>query len=479
MAPFTAWLPVRPDQDVDVIIKIVGSVASTLAKDWTCIAQSLTQKGLSVMTQQGRLNGEYGECVLDIRLATRPVYSMGHGCDVLVHLGRTAPDCRGLGLQPGSVVLWEPRSDKGPRPILPDGVIAYPIPLMDLCLRKGEGAIGKGLAALGALLHLLGVPETTLCRWSLLLSAPRSFAAGHDYARHDLEKRDAYSLPLTRPASSRALLWTPERAILLGYALSACDCRMACNTELLRSPGRWTTKHLDIAASTVSVLTSESHPGVQVYRGPAGKVLAVLRGTECEIASCLKGFKAPLVFAAADLPDAFNLVLTGHTLVRRGVSDGVAVLLEDRIARRHQSVLVSAVGGMLCHENAIVYGPDAPCHWAGGDARVEREGDSEAEVGFVAWGAMQGVVREAVALYRSFGFRVAGLYPKQIAPFQLKAIEVFADSVGRVALIESGEMQGYWNRLRKALSFEPVVLTPEPGHALTPMDLFLREGLGT
>lgn len=479
MAPFTAWLPVRPDQGVDLIIKIVGSATSGLVKDWTCIAQSLIQKGLSVMTQQGRLNGEFGECVLDIRLATRPVYSMGHGCDMLVHLGRSAPDCRDLGLQPGSLVLWEPRSDKEPRPNLPDGVIAYPVPLMDLCSGNGEGSIGKGLVALGALLHLLGVPETTLCRWSPSLSAPRSFAAGHDYARHNIEKRDAYSLPLTRAASSRAMLWTPERAIMLGYALSACDCRTACSAELLASPARWTAKHLDIAASTVSVLASENLPGVQVYRGPAGKVLTVLRGSDCEIASCLKGFKAPLVFAAADLPDAFNLVLTGHTLVRRGVSDGVAVLVEDRIVRRHQSVLVSAVGDMLCQENAIVYGPDAPSHWAGGDARVEREGDSEAEIGFVAWGAMQGVVREAVALYRSFGFRVAGLYPKQIAPFQLKAMEVFAKNVGRVTLVESGERQGYRNRLRKALSFEPVVLTPEPGHALTPMDIFLREGLGT
>ncbi len=479
MAPFTAWLPVRPDQDVDLIIKIVGSPASGLVKDWMFVAQSLIQKGLSVMTQQSRLNGEFGECVLDIRLATRSVYSMGHGCDVLVHLGRTAPDCRDFELQPGSLVLWEPASDKGPRPILPDGVIAYPVPLMDLCLRNGEGSIGKGLAALGALLYLLGIPETTLCRWSPSLSAPRSFAAGHDYARHDIEKRDAYSLPLTKAASSRAMLWTPEQAILLGYAVSACDCRMACKAELLASPGQWTAKHLDIAGSMASVLGNEGHPGVQVYRGPAGKVLTVLRENDCEIASCLKGSKAPLVFVAADMPDAFNLVLTGHNLVRRGVSDGVAVLVEDTIARRHQSVLVDAVGDMMCHRNAIVNGTDAPSHWTGVDAMVERDGDLEAEIGFVAWGAAQGVVREAVALCRSFGLRVAGLYPKQIVPFQSEAMEAFAKSVGRIVIVESGQTQKYWNRLRRAFSFEPAVLAPEPGHSLTPMDIFLREGLGT
>jgi len=109
---------------------------------------------------------------------------------------------------------------------------------------------------------------------------------------------------------------------------------------------------------------------------------------------------------------------------------------------------------------------------------VEREGDAEADVGFVAWGAAQGVVRDAVALCRSFGIRVAGLYPKCIVPFSYEDMESFTKTVGQIVLVDSGHTQGYWDRLRSGFSFDPAVLTPLPGKSLTPMDIFLREGLG-
>jgi pyruvate/2-oxoacid:ferredoxin oxidoreductase alpha subunit len=100
-------------------------------------------------------------------------------------------------------------------------------------------------------------------------------------------------------------------------------------------------------------------------------------------------------------------------------------------------------------------------------------------VGFVAWGATQGVVRDTVALCRSFGLKVVGLYPKQIVPFRDEEIESFAETVGRVVLVESGQTPGYWDRLRAGFSFEAAMMTPQPGKALTPMDIFLREGLGS
>lgn len=473
MTPFTAWLPARPNQDFDLVIKIVGPAASGLLKDWTFIAQSLIRKGLSVMTQQGRLNGEFGDFVLDIRLATRPFFSMGHGCDVLVHLSDTAPEGRRFGLQPGSVLLWDPLPDRRSLPILPDGVIAYPVPLKDLCLRNGEGPAGKGLAALGALLHLLGIPETTLCRWTPSLSAPRSFAAGHDHARHDIEKRDAYALPLAGVEPSRAMLLSPEQAILLGYAASACECRTACDEELLASPRRWIAKHLGLAGSMVSVLESDRHPGVQAYRGPQGKVMALLRGNDSAIASCLNGFKSPYVFVAADLADALRLVILGQDLIRTGASDGVGILVEDTIALRHQTIEVHSLVDMIRRRHSV--------NRSGQDEAVmssDRDGDGEADVGYVAWGAAQGVVRDAVALCRSFGLQVAGFYPKCIVPFSHEAMESFAKTVGRVVLVESGQRQGYWSRLRSAFSFESAVLTPQLGQPLTPMDIFLREGLG-
>jgi hypothetical protein len=478
MAPFTAWLPARPNQDFDLVIKIVGPAASGLLKDWTLIAQAFIRTGLSVMTQQGRLNGEFGDFVLHIRLATHSFSSMGYGCDVLVHLGHTTPEFRRFGLQPGSVLLWEPPPEQRGHPILPDGVIAYQVPLRDLCLRHGEGQAGKGLAALGALLHLLGVQETTLCRWTPSLSAPRSFTAGHDYARHDIEKRDAYSLPATRVESQRRMLLSPEQAILLGFAVSACECRTACDAELMASPARWAAKHLAIAGSMVSAVESDSHPGVQAYRRPQGKVMALLRGNDSAIASCLNGCKVPHVFVADDIPAVIRLLITGHDLIRTGLSDGVGVLIEDAIALRHQTVEVRALLDMMRREHTVVPSPVIHSGRERSVMAAERDGDGEADVGYVAWGAAQGVVRDAVCLCRGFGLRVAGLYPKQLVPFHSNNIESFAKTVGRVVIVESGQTQGYWDRLRGSFSFDYATLMPPSGQSLTPMDIFLREGLG-
>lgn len=478
MAPLTAWLPARSNQDFDLVIKIVGPAASGLVKDCMLIAKSLIPTGLSVMMQRGWLNEKCGDYVLSIRLAARPFYSMGHGCDVLVHVSHTTPECRRFGLQPGSVLLWEPPPEQRTHPILSEGVIAYPVPLKQLCFRHGEGLQGKALAALGILLHLLGVSEATLCRWTPSLSAPRSFAAGHDYARHDIEKRDAYSLPLPATKERSRMMLTPEQAILLGYAVSACDCRAACDAELIVSPGRWAAKHLGIAGSMVSVLESDSHPGVQVYRGLEGKVMVWLWGEDSSIASCLNGFKAPRVFVAADIPDTFNLIMVGHDLVRNGLCDGVGVLIDETIAQRQQSADVHSLVDMIRRRTTVVSDTNVPDPSDSVATMAEWDRNDEADVGFVAWGVAQGVVRDGVALCRSFGLRVAGLYPRQIVPFHHDDIESFAKTVGRVVIVESGQTQGYWDRLRTSFSFDYATLSPQQGQLLTPMDIFLREGLG-
>ena len=100
-------------------------------------------------------------------------------------------------------------------------------------------------------------------------------------------------------------------------------------------------------------------------------------------------------------------------------------------------------------------------------------------MGFVAWGMAQGVVRDAVALCRNFGLNVAALYPKVIVPFPRAELETFARTVQRVTLVELSGGQEYEERLRACCSFQLAVLKPPPGEALTPMDIFQFEGLGT
>lgn len=459
---------------MDLIIKIVGPAASALVKDWEAIAESLIRKGLSVTTQSGRIDGDRGTFVLTIRLATQPFYSMGSGCHVLVDLTGTDPEWRRMGLQRGSVLIWEPSLDNRTHFFLHQGVVAYPIPLTELTRSHGERFHGKAFAALGVLLHLLGVSESTLCRWTPSLSAPRSFTAGHDYARQYVDKRDVYALPSPPGDHHRGIFLTAEKAILLGYVESACEDRSACATELMTTPWHWVVQHLDRAQSMVSVLESDNHPGTRIFRGPEGKVSVFLKENDVAMNSCLNDFKTHYVFVAADISDALRLTILGQDLIRAGVCDGVGVLIEAALTLRQQTVEICSLVE-ITHQRRSTDSITGD----GSLALYEQDGESEADVGYVAWGAAQGVVRDAVALCRSFGLRVAGFYPKAIRPFQHQAMESFTKTVDRVVLVESDPALGYWDGLRASFSFEYSLLTPPSGQSFTPMDIFLREGLGT
>lgn len=480
MAPFTSWLPAHSTQDFDLVVKVVGQGASQLFTEWTPLAQILIDHGLTVMAQRQRLNSDSGDCVLHLRMAVQPFYSMGHGCDVLVHMGERAPEFSCFDLQPGSVLLWDASAGRPRHFIVPEGVITYPLPLSDLVAPYDEGESGKELAALGVLLRLLGCPEEALHRAAPLLAAPRSFTAGIEFAHCEILKRDAYCLPLSAADGAHGrILLTPEQAAMLGFAISVCECGTGCDRGLLQSPAEWVSRHLEMAGSLVSVLESERQPGTQVFRGLREAVVAIVCGDARATRSCLAGFQASRILVAADVLDVMKLLMEAHDLIRRGLSGSVVVLVDDAVAMRHQSVDLDAVIEMV---RPSVFDVPAALTTALSDlpgGTAYRDTADEADVGFVSWGADQGVVRDAVGLCRQFGLNVTGLYPKGIVPLPQAELELFAGTVKRLVLVESSQSHGYAERIQAACSFQPTVLTALPGQSLTPMDIFLREGLGT
>jgi hypothetical protein len=481
MAPLSPWLPVRPNQDFDLIVNVVGSTPSTLMKDWTPVGQVLAQRGMSVMMQHGKRTGDLGEPALRMRVSARPFYSMGHGCDILIQLGNDSSESQEFGspLQPGSIILYQSAGDQRSCPILPTGVIGYAVPLKELCL-QGEGLNTTSLVALGVLLHLLGVPEKTLHRWSSLFSAPRSFVAGVNFAHCAIEKRDAYSIPCLEGVSKGGIMLLPEQAILLGYSLSDCACHTTCESDLLQAPVSWAARHIAFAGSMVSMFKSGMYPEVLAYRGPEGKVMTLVRGDECAIASCVKESRSPCVLVAADIPDAIRLLLFGHELILAGHSDRVAVLVEEPIARRQESVDVSTLSNIVRRSYSCALHKGASSSYSIGSitSMGQWEGEPKADVGFVAWGMAQGVVHDAVNLCGNFGLRVRALYPKYIRPFPVGDIESFAKTVDRVVIVYLDQSYDSVHELCSRLPFPVTELRPQPGQRLSPMDIFLREGLG-
>lgn len=477
MAPLSAWLPARSNQDFDLVVKIVGNGAAGLIDEFETIGQALIDQGLEVMAQAGKVHGESGELTFILRLASSPFYSMGHGYNILVYLGDGIPLFQEFGLQRGSVVVWEPPEQHRVQPVMPEGVIAYPVPFKKLTEQDGDGIAAKGFVALGVLFHLLGLSERSLRAQRTSLSARRSIDTGLRYARRALVKHDIYALPLAEPSQSRILL-NPHRAVMLGFAAGHCGCTANCDEELKRSPTEWVTEHLAVADRMVSLLHSDMHPGACAYRGPRGEVFALLRGDDSAIQSCVKGHSDPRIFVAADVPDALQLLVGGHRLIRNGLADVVGVVIEDGLAVRHESVDVDRMAEVIRPPKTGSRGVRMRDRSQVGRMTAEYDGTYDAEVGYVAWGSAQGVIRDAVALCRSFGLNVAALYPKAMLPFPLVELESFARMVKRVVIVESGQTNGLADRVRASCSFHTTIVSPEPGHVLTPMDIFLREGLG-
>ena len=478
MAPFSAWLPARPNQDFDLTVKIVGRSASGLIDELAPIVQALTLHGCQVMVQTGRLNGGSGHLVLRLRIASRPFYSMGHGCDVVVYLDQDPPEFGRFGLQSGSVLVWDPSEQLRLHPQLPDGIIAYPVPLRELNAQCSQDTWGKGVVAMGVLAYLLGFSEEARRVCLKSLSASRLFDSGYQFASRSLVKHDIYSLPLAARGDARIVL-SPEKSVKLGFAASHCQSGTDCVSELERSPTQWIARHLAMADKMVSVLHSEQFPDVQAYRGPHGKVFAFLRGDEASILSSLNGGADPRILVAADAADALRLLVVGHRLVEANRASVVGVVVEETLTARLESVGVGALAAAVSGEKAdAADGIDGAEEDGTSTMRAEREGEDDAEVGFIAWGATQGVVRDALMLCRNLGMSVAALYPKQMVPLPVAQLESFAGTVKRVVVVESGLTRTHADRIEGACSFRPSVVIPKKGTALTAMDLFMREDLG-
>ena len=478
MAPFSAWLPAHPNQDFDLAVKIVGRSASGLIDEFATIVQAVSLHGCQVMAQRGRLNGDAGHLVLRLRIASRPFYSMGHGCDVVVYLDQDHPEFRRFGLQPGSVLVWEPPEQLPLPPRLPDGIIAYPVPLRELNAQYSQETWGKGFVAMGVLAQLLGFSEEArrICLKSL--SASRLFDSGYQFASRSLVKHDIYSLPLAARGDAHIVL-SPENAVKLGFAASHCESGGACASELERSPTQWIARHLTVADKMVSLLHSEQFPDVQAYRGPQGKAFALFRGDDAAILSSLNAGSDPRVLVAADTVDALRLLVAGHRLIEMNRAGVVGVVVEEALTARLESVGVGALAAAMSGKTAdAADGIDRAEEDGTVTMRAEREGEDGAEVGFIAWGATQGVVRDALTLCRNLGMSVAALYPKQIVPLPVAQLESFASTVKRVVVVESGQTRTHADRIERTCSFRPSVVMPDKGTALTALDLFMREDLG-
>jgi hypothetical protein len=165
--------------------------------------------------------------------------------------------------------------------------------------------------------------------------------------------------------------------------------------------------------------------------------------------------------------------------VGRAKTGAVWVVVDEILATRQQSVSVEKLVDIVAETTHDLANKGSPppqsLEWW---PSAEWDSEPGAKIGYVAWGAAQGVVREAITLCRSFGLNVAALYPKVLWPVLTQELEAFAKTVERVIIVEPNRAGRYTRFVRTWTSLPALTVMPEPGQALTPMDIFMREGLG-
>ena len=145
----------------DLIIRIGGEGGEGVVSAGDFIAAACARAGLEVYTFKtfpAEIKGGY--CMYQVRSSDDRVYNLGDTFDVFCAFNGEAYELNKNLLIPGSIFVYDgPGGDFEPE--IPEGVIAYPIP-MTKTAQALKSKRSKNMVALGALSQLFNISEATL-----------------------------------------------------------------------------------------------------------------------------------------------------------------------------------------------------------------------------------------------------------------------------------------------------------------------------
>lgn len=145
----------------DLVIRIGGEGGEGVVSAGDFIAAACARAGLEVYTFKtfpAEIKGGY--CMYQVRTSADRVYNQGDTFDVFCAFNGEAYEMNKDSLVPGSVFVYDgPGGDFEPE--IPEGVIAYPIP-MTATAKELKSKRSKNMVALGALSALFNINENTL-----------------------------------------------------------------------------------------------------------------------------------------------------------------------------------------------------------------------------------------------------------------------------------------------------------------------------
>ncbi len=509
----------------DLIIRVAGEGGEGVVSTGDFIAAACARVGLEVYTFKtfpAEIKGGY--CLYQVRMSDQRVYNQGDTFDVFCAFNGEAFELNKHLLTPGKVLVYDyPGGDFEPE--IPEGVIAYPIP-MSQTAKELKQYRAKNMVALGALSTLFNIEEETLIRVltdkftkkgeKVLNINLQAFEKGKEFAQAH-QKQDEYRVadPL---GAKDVIIISGNDAVGMGAIMGGLDFFSAYPitpaTEIARYVAREIPKvggtliQAEDEIASISQVLGASYSGAKSMTATSGPGLALMGemlgmfsmsetpGLVVDVQRGGPSTGLPTKHEQSDGSLAFSTQTvpapdpSAFKVVDRRMWNGEGEYKRYELTDDNISPMVDpgTPGGMHMstglehgeHGNPV-YTPDNHelMHRKRFDKikdvvnsykPVETDGiEGEADLGIITWGSTIGVVREAVQRLVDEGLKVKAFYPKLMWPMPVEQYEAFAKSCGGRLLVKEVNFQGQLSHfIRSETSISPIPYTICGGLPFTP-----------
>ncbi len=211
----------------DFIIRIggdtaIGGVIST-GQNFTSAAARIGFRTFTFRTYPSEIKG--GQAWFQVRISSKPVYSLGDGCDILIAFDQEAYEGHRTSLNEGGVLIY----DSGLVEPAPDGnIIRYGVPFQNIARQELEFVRGTNVLVLGVMAGLFGLAPASLeemvktrykRRAELMEKNIQALRHGYEYTKK-MQKQDKFWLGTADHVAR--LVMTGNDAITAGALHAGC-----------------------------------------------------------------------------------------------------------------------------------------------------------------------------------------------------------------------------------------------------------------
>lgn len=140
----------------DIVVRVAGEGGEGVISVAAILAQSAAKAAWRVFTFRSypaEIKG--GLAMMQVRINTRAIHSIGMEADVLMAFNQEAIDAWADRLTPNGVLLYDPKYGQIPEDYAHE---SFAVPLHDTAMNETGGRISKNVVALASLLRVLGIP---------------------------------------------------------------------------------------------------------------------------------------------------------------------------------------------------------------------------------------------------------------------------------------------------------------------------------